>query len=351
VLGILHFTGSRSCWQACRRERAAAASGRDAMSAAKPTLGASDSARLTSCLDAIADGRDASRWSALEQLLYFCDGADTPLLEAIGGKRFKTLAVLVGLLSQMDELGGPIQVRSAPEPQRVPVQLVLRLLESLLCNAPNNLKPFLKTKDGVRLLITVIARLDSLVHDPEGLTLIDQACNLLCFCTFHLPELATTQFVAAGGVPAVARLLQCSHAHYTRTLARPGTAYTSRPPPEGPSGKWDSLCGNCCELVANVASAHEEACPSLTLTLTLPLLLPLTLAPSPAPNPNQARASLRADGGLRSLLDVIPLLTTPRHGTAAAVQPSLTFATEQVMLACSTLVWCHPPSQARLLRL
>ena len=321
------------------------------MSAAKPTLGASDSVRLTSCLDAIADGRDASRWSALEQLLYFCDGADTPLLEAIGGKRFKTLAVLVGLLSQMDELGGPIQVRSAPEPQRVPVQLVLRLLESLLCNAPNNLKPFLKTKDGVRLLITVIARLDSLVHDPEGLTLIDQACNLLCFCTFHLPELATTQFVAAGGVPAVARLLQCSHAHYTRTLARPGTAYTSRPPPEGPSGKWDSLCGNCCELVANVASAHEEACPSLTLTLTLPLLLPLTLAPSPAPNPNQARASLRADGGLRSLLDVIPLLTTPRHGTAAAVQPSLTFATEQVMLACSTLVWCHPPSQARLLRL
>ena len=321
------------------------------MSAAKPTLGASDSARLTSCLDAIADGRDASRWSALEQLLYFCDGADTPLLEAIGGKRFKTLAVLVGLLSQMDELGGPIQVRSAPEPQRVPVQLVLRLLESLLCNAPNNLKPFLKTKDGVRLLITVIARLDSLVHDPEGLTLIDQACNLLCFCTFHLPELATTQFVAAGGVPAVARLLQCSHAHYTRTLARPGTAYTSRPPPEGPSGKWDSLCGNCCELVANVASAHEEACPSLTLTLTLPLPLPLTLAPSPAPNPNQARASLRADGGLRSLLDVIPLLTTPRHGTAAAVQPSLTFATEQVMLACSTLVWCHPPSQARLLRL
>jgi len=321
------------------------------MSAAKPTLGASDSARLTSCLDAIADGRDASRWSALEQLLYFCDGADTPLLEAIGGKRFKTLAVLVGLLSQMDELGGPIQVRSAPEPQRVPVQLVLRLLESLLCNAPNNLKPFLKTKDGVRLLITVIARLDSLVHDPEGLTLIDQACNLLCFCTFHLPELATTQFVAAGGVPAVARLLQCSHAHYTRTLARPGTAYTSRPPPEGPSGKWDSLCGNCCELVANVASAHEEACPSLTLTLTLTLPLPLTLAPSPAPNPNQARASLRADGGLRSLLDVIPLLTTPRHGTAAAVQPSLTFATEQVMLACSTLVWCHPPSQARLLRL
>ena len=248
------------------------------MSAAKPTLGASDSARLTSCLDAIADGRDASRWSALEQLLYFCDGADTPLLEAIGGKRFKTLAVLVGLLSQMDELGGPIQVRSAPEPQRVPVQLVLRLLESLLCNAPNNLKPFLKTKDGVRLLITVIARLDSLVHDPEGLTLIDQACNLLCFCTFHLPELATTQFVAAGGVPAVARLLQCSHAHYTRTLARPGTAYTSRPPPEGPSGKWDSLCGNCCELVANVASVPLP----LTRTLT-PNSNP---KPTPTANPN-----------------------------------------------------------------
>ena len=251
------------------------------MSAAKPTLGASDSARLTSCLDAIADGRDASRWSALEQLLYFCDGADTPLLEAIGGKRFKTLAVLVGLLSQMDELGGPIQVRSAPEPQRVPVQLVLRLLESLLCNAPNNLKPFLKTKDGVRLLITVIARLDSLVHDPEGLTLIDQACNLLCFCTFHLPELATTQFVAAGGVPAVARLLQCSHAHYTRTHARPGTAYTTRPPPEGPPGKWDSLCGNCCELVANVASAHEEARASAPYPYPTPYPLPLTPYPLP----------------------------------------------------------------------
>ena len=143
--------------------------------ASRPTLGPSDSARLTQCLDAIADDRDASRWSALEQLLYFCDGADTPLLEAIGGKKFTTLAVLVSLLGQMEELGGPIQVRSAPEALRVPVQLVLRLLESLLCNATNNLKPFLKTKDGVRLLIAVIARLDVLVHDPEGLTLIDQA--------------------------------------------------------------------------------------------------------------------------------------------------------------------------------
>ena len=201
----------------------------------RPTLSASDSARLTSCLDSISDGRDGSRWAALEQLMYFCDGADTPLLEAIGGKRFTTLAVLVSLLNQMEELGGPIQVRSAPEQKRVPVTLVLRLLESLLCNATNNLKPFLKTKDGVRHLVTLLAQLDVLLHDPEGLTMIDQACNLLCFCTFHHPEVATTQLVAAGGVPAVSRLLQCSHAHYTRILARPGTALPSRPArPRGP---------------------------------------------------------------------------------------------------------------------
>ena len=72
----------------------------------RPTLSASDSARLTSCLDSISDGRDGSRWAALEQLMYFCDGADTPLLEAIGGKRFTTLAVLVSLLSQVEEVGG-----------------------------------------------------------------------------------------------------------------------------------------------------------------------------------------------------------------------------------------------------
>ena len=78
----------------------------------------------------------------------------------------------------------------------------------------------------------------------------------------------------------MARLLQCSHAHYTRTLARPGTAYTSRPPPEGPSGKWDSLCGNCCELVANVASVP------LPLTRTLTPNSNPKPTPTATPNPN-----------------------------------------------------------------
>ena len=42
-----------------------------------------------------------------------------------------------------------------------------------------------------------------------------------------------------------------------RTLARPGSALPSRPPPEAPPALWDSLAADACELVANVASAHK----------------------------------------------------------------------------------------------
>ena len=66
------------------------------------------------------------------QLRYFCDGANDSLLEAIGGKRFNTLPVLLELLQTVEELGGPIAVRKAPEQKRVPAGLVLSLLESLL---------------------------------------------------------------------------------------------------------------------------------------------------------------------------------------------------------------------------
>ena len=108
------------------------------------TLNASDAARLQSVLEAIADDSSPSRWSALEQLSYFCDGMQD-VLEAIAGKRFSTLTVLLQLLDTVTELGGPVAVRSAPESQRVPVGEVVRLLEVLLCNATSNLKPFLKT--------------------------------------------------------------------------------------------------------------------------------------------------------------------------------------------------------------
>jgi len=53
-------------------------------------------------------------------------------------------------------------------------------------------------------------------------------------------------------------------------------------------------------------------------------------------------------GVLRSLIDMIPLLTAGRVLSAASTQPSLSFVTEQVLLAASTLVWCSPPSQMML---
>ena len=43
---------------------------------ATPTLSASDAQRLQTCLDGIVDGGSASRWASLDQLRYFCDGAD-----------------------------------------------------------------------------------------------------------------------------------------------------------------------------------------------------------------------------------------------------------------------------------
>ena len=49
------------------------------------------------------------------------------------------------------------------------------------------------------------------------------------------------------------------HAHYTRTLARPGTALPHRPPPEGPSALWDSLTGHVAELIPNVSSSPPAA--------------------------------------------------------------------------------------------
>ncbi len=55
-----------------------------------PTLSQNDAERLQTCLEAIADESSASRWQALDQLRYFCDGANTQLLEAIGSKKFAT---------------------------------------------------------------------------------------------------------------------------------------------------------------------------------------------------------------------------------------------------------------------
>ena len=75
------------------------------------TLNATDAQRLQTVLDAIVDEASVQRWAALDQLRYFCDGADTMLLEAIGGKKFSTLAVLLQLLDTATELGGPVAVQ------------------------------------------------------------------------------------------------------------------------------------------------------------------------------------------------------------------------------------------------
>ena len=276
-------------------------------------LNSADAARLSSCLEAISEDADPGRWTALDQLRYFCDGANPGLLEVIGGKRFNTLQVLLKLLEVAEDHGGPIAVRKVSDlAKRVPVGLVLQLLESLLCNATNNLKPFMKTANGVRLLLSVLDHQEELVHDVEqdGLTLLDRASNVLCFCAFHHPDLAASQLVAANGVAIVSRLLQCSYAHYTRTLARPGTALPYRPPPQGPSTQWDSLTGDVCELVANVSSSD----PAVQKLFT-------------------------QNGALRALIDLVPLLTAGRVLTAASTQPSLSFVTEQVLLTASTLIW------------
>lgn len=162
-------------------------------------LNHSDAARLQAVLDGI-DESSPARWSSLDQLRYFCDGADTQLLEAIGGKRFSTHSVLLGLLDTAMEHGGPIAVRSAPEHQRVPVGLVVQLLECLLCNATSNLKPFIKAPNGVKNLVLVLSHYEELMYDAElGPDCLDRACNVLCYCTFYHPTQATGVFMAADG--------------------------------------------------------------------------------------------------------------------------------------------------------
>ena len=100
-------------------------------------------------------------------------------------------------------------------------------------------------------------------------------------------------------------MLNAATTHYTRTLARPGTALPSRPTPlSGSSAQWDSLTGNICELVSNVASANADAQKAFT-----------------------------QGGALRSLIELVPILTSARAMTVAQGQPSLTFATEQVSRA------------------
>merc|ERR1712185_409597 len=80
------------------------------------------------------------------------------------------------------------------------------------------------------------------------------------------------------------------------------------------------MTGNICELVSNVSSANSNA-----------------------------QSAFAQGGAVRSLIDLVPLLTTSRAMTVAQGQPSLTFATEQVLLAAATLVWCTPQSQTLLL--
>lgn len=389
-------------------------------------LSEGDAERLQQTLAAVSDVTSGARWGALEQLRYFCEGAHPALLEAIAAKRFGTLPALLRLLADVEACGGPLAVRSQPEEARVPTGSVLQLLESLLCNATNNLKPFLKNAEGVRLLLAIVSHQEELVHDVEqaslipasihpchhsfpatspphsplllppptqfptspsqdvlaallttdhasplpppitsssplsstlppqlsqssiltpqlllavhisswqanlfkssappshaslstpfphlspslahshpplsflraslshrhpppnhlppfphlrpslptfshpsitlldfshtfnqplprprlsrlhlspflcqdGLTLLDRASNVLCYCAFHHPELTASQLVANNGVAIVCRLLQLAYAHYMRTLARPGTALPSRPPPQADS--------------------------------------------------------------------------------------------------------------------
>ena len=296
----------------------------------QPLLNSSDTARLTDCLARIEQEDDASlRWEALDQLRYFCDGADIPLLEVIGGKKFSTLAVLVQLLQLAEELGGPAALRDAPPAHRVPLGLVLRLLETLMCNATANLKPFLKTKDGVRLLIAVLARRDALVGMPdgEGLAILDHACNLLCYLTFHHPETAAAQFMAADGIAAASRVLECVRAHYARTLARPGSALPSRPPPEAPPALWDSLAADACELVANVASAHKG------------------VGEGGGNAAGAASHEFTRSGALKSLAEMLPLLL----GGRARSMEGHAFVAEQLLLAVSAVVWCAPKAANVLL--
>jgi hypothetical protein len=189
-------------------------------------LNPSDAQRLQTVLDCIAEVT-SSRWAALDQLRYFCEGADTALLEAIGGKRFSTQAVLLQLLDTANELGGPIAVRSAPDHSAVPVGLVVQLLESLLCNATSNLKPFLKTTNGVKNLIGTLSHYEELMYDAQtGPETLDRACNILCYCTFYHPTNATKVFMAADG--ACARASPPDDPSFTRTAPAPSSLSRAR---------------------------------------------------------------------------------------------------------------------------
>ena len=186
----------------------------------RATLNAADAQRLQSVLDSITDESSAQRWAALDQLRYFCDGADTMLLEAIGGKKFSTLAVLLQLLDMATEMGGPIAVRTAPEHHRVPVGLVISLIECLLCNATSNLKPFLKNAAGVKNLVSLVSFHEELMFAEHGPEILDRACNILCYCTFYHPSSATAAFTAVDGacpVPTCYRPVRS----ITISLARP----------------------------------------------------------------------------------------------------------------------------------
>ena len=129
-----------------------------------------------------------------------------------------------------------------------------------------------------------------------------------CGCHFYpapvavLVPLAPVLIVPVPGVAVATRMLNAATTHYTRTLARPGTALPSRPMPlSGSSALWDSLTGNICELVANVASASSDAQKAFT-----------------------------QGGAVKSLIELVPILCSARAMTVAQGQPSLTFATEQV---------------------
>jgi hypothetical protein len=221
---------------------------------AEAALSKADTSRLVECIRTVADRSNPNRWVALDQLRYFCDGADTELLEVIGGQRFSSLSVLVGLLQEVDDLGGHSALAGTSELARVPVGFVLQLLEALLCSAPNNLEAFLKVDHGVRLLVRFLNSVDefanSQVHqrtqpatqrrrcvhgrpglsmwvkcappsstphpqpalahqatDPSGLVLVDRACNVLCYLTYHHRD-AVAPFVSADGVASVTRVLQ-----------------------------------------------------------------------------------------------------------------------------------------------
>ena len=167
----------------------------------EPCLSTTDAQRLTTCLEAIADPTSESRWAALDQLKYFCDGANAALLEAIGGKRFSTIAVLLELLDNTAKLGGPIAVRKAPPSKRIPVALVVQLLECLLCNATSNLKPFLKMTNGIKNLVSTLSHYEELMYDAEGPAILDRVCNVLSYCTFYHPSTAAAIFIEAEGAP------------------------------------------------------------------------------------------------------------------------------------------------------